>query len=118
MAGTGSACHLFVLPMTANRFIWFHVYDQPASEGADGSGSSRGERRISPDLKLVVYSRSVGAPGGDVEYQLTNITREEPAAGLFEVPADYLEVRMGPMCWGGFDSHMQLTGCMSEPPAH
>ena len=147
MVGTGSACQSFVLPIPANRFISFYIYGQPTGappdltsndgptqrviEGVqatgtrfplglriDESGNAFGERWVSPALKLVVYSRSEGAPGGDVEYQLKNINRAEPAADLFEVPADYLEIARTPMCWGGFDSQWQLRGCMSEPGTH
>jgi hypothetical protein len=47
------------------------------------------ERWESPDLSLVVYSRYSDPRTGVIEYRLTNITRTEPAADLFQVPADY-----------------------------
>ena len=47
------------------------------------------ERWFSPELKLVVLSIHRDPYVGNNVYRLTNITRAEPAAALFEVPADY-----------------------------
>jgi len=47
------------------------------------------ERWYSPDLQVVVYSKRSDPRQGDTVYQLTNISRSEPAASLFAVPADY-----------------------------
>jgi hypothetical protein len=55
-------------------------------------GIGLGERWISPELKLVVYSRREDSHVGVVEYQLRSINRADPPAHLFEVPADYVEV--------------------------
>ena len=58
-----------------------------------------GERWISPELKLVVYSRIEDSVVGMVAYQLRNIKRTEPPAALFELPTDY-RVTLGPYgCW-------------------
>lgn len=53
-------------------------------------GGGRGERWVSPELKLVVCSRSEDSEIGIVEYQLTKISRGDPGAELFAVPADYV----------------------------
>jgi hypothetical protein len=47
------------------------------------------ERWESPDLKVLVSSQHHDPRTGDVEYRLTNISRAEPPAHLFTVPADY-----------------------------
>ena len=54
------------------------------------------ERWYSPDLQVDVLVKHNDPRMGEVVYQLTNITREEPDASLFQVPADYT-VREGPM---------------------
>ncbi len=54
------------------------------------------ERWYSPDLKLDVLVKHSDPRMGTVVYQLTNVTREEPDASLFQVPADYT-VANGPM---------------------
>ena len=43
----------------------------------------------SPDLKTVVYSKRTDPRMGEQTFQLTNITRAEPDASLFTVPADF-----------------------------
>ena len=53
------------------------------------------ERWVSPDLRLVVRSLHRDPRNSDVEYRLTNISRAEPAADLFQVPADYTVVQPG-----------------------
>ena len=47
------------------------------------------ERWESPDLKVVVLSRSSDPRFGETTYRLTGITRGEPDRALFEVPSDY-----------------------------
>jgi hypothetical protein len=47
------------------------------------------ERWYSPELRVVVFSRRADPRFGETIYRLTNITRAEPDASLFEVPADY-----------------------------
>ncbi len=54
------------------------------------------ERWYSPDLKVDVLVKHSDPRMGTVVYQLTNISREEPDASLFQVPADYTVVN-GPM---------------------
>jgi hypothetical protein len=53
------------------------------------------ERWYSPELQVVVLSKHSDPFAGENVYRLTNITRGEPAASLFEVPADYA-VESGP----------------------
>ncbi len=47
------------------------------------------ERWYSPELQIIVMTRHTDPRFGENSYQLTNITRSEPARELFEVPADY-----------------------------
>jgi hypothetical protein len=54
------------------------------------------ERWYSPDLQVDVLVKHHDPRMGEVVYQLTNITREEPDSTLFQVPADYT-VQEGPM---------------------
>lgn len=54
------------------------------------------ERWYSPELQLVVLSIHKDPYVGDNTYRLTNINRAEPAASLFEVPADYKVVEGSP----------------------
>src|SRR5688572_14223999 len=67
-----------------------------------GLGNGRAERWVSPELKLVVYSRSEDTRFGVLEYQLTNISRSDPPAELFEVPEEYQETPFEyPLTWDG-----------------
>jgi len=43
----------------------------------------------SPDLKTIIYSKRSDPRMGELTFQLTNITRAEPDASLFTVPADF-----------------------------
>ena len=47
------------------------------------------ERWYSPDLQMVVMTKRTDPRMGESSFQMTNITRQEPAASLFQVPADY-----------------------------
>jgi hypothetical protein len=47
------------------------------------------ERWYSPELQTVVMSRHSDPRFGENTYRLTNISRSEPAATLFQVPSDY-----------------------------
>jgi hypothetical protein len=47
------------------------------------------ERWYSPELQVVVLTRRFDPRFGETIYRLTNIVRAEPAADLFEVPADF-----------------------------
>lgn len=47
------------------------------------------ERWYSPDLQTVVMSKHSDPRMGETVFHLTNISRAEPAASLFAVPADY-----------------------------
>lgn len=54
------------------------------------------ERWYSPDLQVDVLVKHNDPRMGEVVYQLTNISREEPDSSLFQVPPDYT-VQEGPM---------------------
>jgi len=58
------------------------------------------ERWYSPDLQVVLYSKRSDPRAGETVYQLTNISRSEPPAALFAVPADFqisdAKPRVGP----------------------
>ncbi|HJQ32144.1 MAG TPA: hypothetical protein VJ866_08195 [Pyrinomonadaceae bacterium] len=47
------------------------------------------ERWYSPELQVVVMTRHSDPRTGETTYRLTNLSRTEPAASLFQVPADY-----------------------------
>jgi hypothetical protein len=53
------------------------------------------ETWYSPDLKVLVMSKSSDPRIGETTYKLANIQRSEPAASLFQVPSDYT-LREGP----------------------
>ena len=47
------------------------------------------ERWFSSQLQTVVMSKHSDPRMGETTFQLTNISRDEPAHSLFEVPSDY-----------------------------
>ena len=53
------------------------------------------ERWFSPELKVLVLSRQSDPRFGETTYRLTNIVKQEPAAELFELPADFTLVEPG-----------------------
>lgn len=55
------------------------------------------ERWYSPELRVLVYSRRTDPRFGETIYRLTNITRAEPDASLFQVPADYEREEVKPL---------------------
>lgn len=107
----GGGCHRFVLPLSMNRVVSFG--GSPLDEESLGdrsmagvqvtgtrfstmlpanvTGMALGERWVSPELRLVIYSHREDSVVGVVEHQLGKISRTEPPAHLFEVPADYVE---------------------------
>ena len=48
-----------------------------------------GRYEPAPDLEILVMTKHSDPRTGETTYSLSNITRGEPAAGLFDVPADY-----------------------------
>lgn len=55
------------------------------------------ERWYSPELQTVVMTRHIDPRFGETSYRLTNISRDEPARSLFEVPAGFtIKVAKGP----------------------
>ncbi|HEY6393229.1 MAG TPA: hypothetical protein VIX89_18250 [Bryobacteraceae bacterium] len=62
----------------------------PAGEiGNDRALEIVTETWFSPELQVVVMSRTTDPRSGDSVYKLTNVSRAEPDRSLFEVPADY-----------------------------
>jgi hypothetical protein len=55
------------------------------------------ERWYAPELGVVVFSRRADPRFGETIYRLTNITRAEPDASLFQVPADYRREDLKPL---------------------
>jgi hypothetical protein len=53
------------------------------------------ERWESPELSVLIASRFSDPRSGVVEYKLINISRAEPPADLFAVPADYTIIQPG-----------------------
>jgi hypothetical protein len=53
------------------------------------------ERWESAELKLLVHSLHRDPRTGEVEYRLTNISRSEPSADFFRIPADYTLIEPG-----------------------
>jgi hypothetical protein len=47
------------------------------------------ETWFSPELKILVMSKSSDPRMGETTYQLTNLSRSEPDPALFQIPADY-----------------------------
>jgi hypothetical protein len=47
------------------------------------------ETWTAPDLQVTVYTKHSDPRSGDFVFRLENVRREEPAAALFTVPADY-----------------------------
>lgn len=47
------------------------------------------ERWYSPELQTVVMTKHTDPRMGETVYRLTNVSRTEPSAALFQVPADY-----------------------------
>jgi hypothetical protein len=47
------------------------------------------ESWYAPELQVTVYSKHSDPRSGERVYRLANLKREEPAASLFAVPADY-----------------------------
>jgi hypothetical protein len=65
-------------------------YEIPA--GAIGNRNAivvADETWTAPDLQVTVYTKHSDPRSGDSVFRLENIKREEPAAALFTVPADY-----------------------------
>ena len=54
------------------------------------------EKWYSPELQVVVMTKSSDPRFGENTYRLTNINRSEPPHSLFEVPADYTIQEPGP----------------------
>jgi hypothetical protein len=65
-------------------------YEIPAGEvGNKNPITVSDETWYAPDLQVTVYSKHSDPRSGENVYRLANVKREEPAAALFTVPADY-----------------------------
>jgi hypothetical protein len=58
----------------------------PGAIGNERAIESVTERWFSPELRIVILSRRPDPRFGETTYRLTNITRSEPPASLFEKP--------------------------------
>lgn len=67
------------------------------------------ERWYSPALQMNIMTKHTDPRMGTTTYQLTNISREEPSASLFQVPADYTVEQGGPI-------HMRHVMHTQQPP--
>jgi len=65
------------------------------------------EKWYSPDLQMVVMTKRNDPFRGETVSQLTNIQRQEPAATMFQVPADYTVQEGGPRRGGGMRHSQQ-----------
>jgi hypothetical protein len=54
------------------------------------------ERWYSADLQMVVMTKRSDPRSGDTVFQMTGIARAEPAANLFQVPADFAVTKAEP----------------------
>src|SRR5271156_1533409 len=54
------------------------------------------ERWYSPDLQMVVMTKRSDPRSGDTTFTMSTIARTEPAANLFQVPADYAVTKAEP----------------------
>jgi hypothetical protein len=54
------------------------------------------ERWYSADLQMVVMTKRSDPRSGETVFQMTSIARTEPAANLFQVPADYTVSKVSP----------------------
>jgi hypothetical protein len=52
------------------------------------------EKWYSPELSLVVMTKTVDPLGGDTVREIKNLSREEPDPSLFQVPSDYTTEEM------------------------
>ncbi len=65
-------------------------YEIPAGEvGNKNPITVSDETWYAPDLQITVYSKHSDPRSGERIYRLASLKREEPAAALFTVPADY-----------------------------
>jgi hypothetical protein len=119
IVGGGCFDDHFVLPLSMNRFVGFlgrRLDEESLGEESMGgvrvtgtrfntmlpasvTGMALGERWVSPELRLLVYSRREDSVVGVVEHQLRKISLTDPPAQLFDVPTDYVEATFSCMTW-------------------
>jgi hypothetical protein len=66
------------------------------------------ERWYSPELQMAVMTKRSDPRSGDTVFQMTSVARTEPAASLFQVPADYTVAQVTP--------HVRGAARMAAPP--
>jgi hypothetical protein len=76
------------------------------------------ERWYSPDLQIVVKTTRNDPRLGETTYTLTSLQRQEPAATLFAVPADYTvqAAKRGPRGKGPREPQSDAAGVPQPPP--
>jgi hypothetical protein len=74
------------------------------------------ERWYSPDLQMVVKTTRNDPRFGETTYTLTNIQKQEPAAALFAVPADYTLKQGRPRVRGKMNRNGGPGASPSETP--
>jgi TonB family protein len=67
------------------------------------------ERWYSPELQMVVMTRSVDPRVGETTQRLVNVVRSEPDASLFQIPSDYTIQESRPSA-GTFEMKMRRPG--------
>lgn len=68
----------------------------PAGEiGNDRAIQSVTERWYSPELQMVIYSKTNDPQSGETIYRVSNVRRSEPSPDLFKIPADF-KIQEGP----------------------
>ena len=74
------------------------------------------EKWYSPDLQEMVMTKRSDPRMGETVFQLTNIQRTEPAATLFQVPADYTVEQGGPQVRGMHRTFGPAAGASPDAP--
>jgi hypothetical protein len=74
------------------------------------------EKWYSPDLQETVMTKRSDPRMGETVFQLTNIQHAEPAATLFQVPADYTVEQGGPRVRGMHRTFGPVAGASPDAP--
>lgn len=83
----------------------------PVNSGGRQAGEIVTETWTSPELKITLLNQRTDPRGGDMSYRLTQISRSEPDAKLFQIPEGYTVQEMpsisGGMVTGGVTIQVQ-----------
>jgi hypothetical protein len=74
------------------------------------------EKWYSAELQETVMTKRNDPRMGETVFQLTNIQRTEPAATLFQVPADYTVEQGGPHVRGMYRTFGPVAGASPDAP--